>query len=543
MLCAKHAVVFVLALIHEWIVRCNELTAVVFYPNSTGTMTTLVYEIQELSSIGKVAPGASQEKLFICTSEAVQDKLCTDKDLGLYLINKPTLSGTSIQQQRLDFGASLKNQTTLSHKVNTTGFYCVSVAPYGSNVATGETFRGHVDFVNSFHGQLPASEHPKLYFYGWLTVVYLAMAAVWLMLCFKYKDQIVTVQHFITGTFVLLTVEMACEFAYYSYFNAHAIDYLHFRSISGQSSVTGMARFWLLLTNILEPTRDSLSFFLLLIVAMGYGVVRPTIGSVINKVYLLTALHFICGAMYSVGVILVLLDIASEWVAFFIFPLAFTLTAFYMWILSSLKATILYLSERRQTFKCAMFQRLKLILFGSAAFVSFYLFGMIFYVNFVGPNNFLYQSWKYRWFLLDGILSLLYFVAFALIAWTWRPTGNNMRLAMSDELATDEEAPGTEYEIHTIGPDDLDRDALEVDADHLHQLSQAQSDTGVPPEYNEFTSDGRIELKDDKRHHDIEDDEYDVVFEADHDISRRSYDTDKKHDHEVQRLRLHEEDS
>ena len=48
--------------------------------------------------------------------------------------------------------------------------------------------------------------------------------------------------------------------------------------------------------------------------------------------------------------------------------------------------------------------------------------------------------------------------------------------------------------------------------------------------------------KDDKHHHDIEDDEFDVVFEADHDMSRRSYDTDQKNDHEVQRLRLHEED-
>ena len=174
-------------------VCCLELTAVVFYPNSTGTVTTLVYEFQDIGIIGKVAPDGSQDKLFMCTPEAVQDKLCTDKDLGLYLIDKPNLSGTSIQQQRIDFGASLTNQTILSHKVNTTGFYCVSVEPYGSNMAMSEAFRGHVDFVNSFHGQLPASEHPKLYFYGWLTLTYLAMAIAWLMLCFKYKDQIVTV--------------------------------------------------------------------------------------------------------------------------------------------------------------------------------------------------------------------------------------------------------------------------------------------------------------------------------------------------------------
>ena len=91
-------------------VCCLELTAVVFYPNSTGTVTTLVYEFQDIGIIGKVAPDGSQDKLFMCTPEAVQDKLCTDKDLGLYLIDKPNLSGTSIHQQRIDYGACLRNQ-------------------------------------------------------------------------------------------------------------------------------------------------------------------------------------------------------------------------------------------------------------------------------------------------------------------------------------------------------------------------------------------------------------------------------------------------
>ena len=524
-------------------VCCLELTAVVFYPNSTGTVTTLVYEIQELVKIGRPASEASLNKLFLCTPEAVQDKLCTDKDLGLYLIAEPTLSGASIQQQRLDFGESLRNQTTFSHKVNITGFYCVSVEPYGLKMGTSEAFRGHVEFVSSFHGQLPASEHPKLYFYGWLTLIYLVVTIAWLILCFKYKDQIVTVQHFITGTMLLLTIEMACEWACYSYFNAHAIDYLHFRSVNGQASVTGMARFWIIFSNVLESARDSLSLFLLLIVAMGYGVVRPTIGSVINKVYLLSALQFIFSILCSVCEFLIIMNIVSMGFVVLVLPFSITLTIFYFWIHSSLRATINYLSERRQTFKCAMFQRLDHIVTGSFFSAFSYFMGIFIYNAFEEIFDFKYQFWKYRWFLLDGILSLLYFVAFALIAWTWRPTGNNMRLAMSDELATYEEAPGTEYEIHAIGQDDLDRDALEVDPNHLHQLSQAQNDTGVPPEYNEFTSDGRIELKDDKHHHDIEDDEFDVVFEADHDMSRRSYDTDQKNDHEVQRLRLHEEDS
>ena len=48
------------------------------------------------------------------------------------------------------------------------------------------------------------------------------------------------------------------------------------------------------------------------------------------------------------------------------------------------------------------------------------------------------DTWKTRWWLLDGWLSILYMTVFAAIAFLWRPTGNNTRLAMSDELATDE---------------------------------------------------------------------------------------------------------
>lgn len=48
-------------------------------------------------------------------------------------------------------------------------------------------------------------------------------------------------------------------------------------------------------------------------------------------------------------------------------------------------------------------------------------------------------TWQTRWILLDGWLGILYLVVFASIAWLWRPTGENRRLALSDELPQDEE--------------------------------------------------------------------------------------------------------
>jgi hypothetical protein len=49
------------------------------------------------------------------------------------------------------------------------------------------------------------------------------------------------------------------------------------------------------------------------------------------------------------------------------------------------------------------------------------------------------STWQTRWIILDGWLGILYLVVFTSIAWLWRPTGENRRLALSDELPQDEE--------------------------------------------------------------------------------------------------------
>lgn len=62
-------------------------------------------------------------------------------------------------------------------------------------------------------------------------------------------------------------------------------------------------------------------------------------------------------------------------------------------------------------------------------------------------------------------VSLLYFAVFAAVAWLWRPSDNNFRLAMSDELATDED------DVHDLedleggkdSPNHLSRDEVVFD--------------------------------------------------------------------------------
>lgn len=163
-------------------------------------------------------------------------------------------------------------------------------------------------------------------------------------------------QYYISGTIVFLIIEMLANFAYYRYINKHG------------GGATSLA--FLFVVSILNAARNSLSFFLLLIVSMGLSVVRQNLGGVMGRVRILTGMHFVFGGgfrmcskihrlmsvLYSVGTVEVELDVsyivlgflceaniqsaALAVVMLLIFPLALTLTAFLMWIIVSLNGEL-----------------------------------------------------------------------------------------------------------------------------------------------------------------------------------------------------------
>lgn len=68
------------------------------------------------------------------------------------------------------------------------------------------------------------------------------------------------VQNYITAILIFLMLEMLITWAFYDYMNVHG-------------SNTG-AKILMIVVAILNAIRNSFSFFLLLIVCMGYGVVK-----------------------------------------------------------------------------------------------------------------------------------------------------------------------------------------------------------------------------------------------------------------------------
>ncbi|KAI9264356.1 lung seven transmembrane receptor-domain-containing protein, partial [Phascolomyces articulosus] len=313
------------------------------------------------------------------------------------------------------------------YKVEETGYYCVAILPANLENDTTAYFDSWIEWRLPY-GNLPASDYPKLLFYGIFALIYLCVGLFWGVQSFRYWQDILPVQHFLSGAIFFLTVEMAVNWGFWEAYNQ-----------TGSPS-------------LLNAGRTSMSFFMLLVVCMGYSVVKPSLGSTMKKCVILALTHFFFGVVYSLGVMLLSPETAGFLVLLVIFPLALTMSAFYVWIFSSLAATIQTLEMRKQHEKVKMYTRLhRLLIFSVIMVVVIFILNMF---AFSGRNevDWAANSWKWRWIMLDGLLNVLYFVVFFVIIVLWRPTQNNQRYGLQQISQDEEEAMDLENQLrHTEG--------------------------------------------------------------------------------------------
>ncbi|KAL4241630.1 LU7TM family protein [Abortiporus biennis] len=358
--------------------------------------------------------------------------------------------------------------SSIQYKVRKSGYYCVAIIPVtvmqtttrqaSTDVPFHPKYAGTVFFQNTFQGKLPASDYPKVNFYFAMFLVYTAIGAAWGWLCYKNIQDLLPIQYYLSSLLGFLVVEMVANWAYYRYLNAHG---------RGTTSTV-----FLIVVAILDAGRNALSFFLLLIVSLGLSVVRESLGKTMIKCQALAVAHFIFGVLYAIGIVELELESTSALVLLmFVIPLAFTLSGFLLWILYSLNATIVQLASRKQHYKLSMFTWLYRLLLMTVLVIA--LFFVVSSLTFSGrlAEDYGAKSWRSQWWLLDGWLTLLYLVDFLGIAWLWRPSPNNRRLAMFDELAQDE-ADAEDYDLESLerrdglGMHDHDDDASTLVGGH-----------------------------------------------------------------------------
>ncbi|KAI0782376.1 lung seven transmembrane receptor-domain-containing protein [Irpex lacteus] len=480
-------------------------------------------DMQYLGKVTSMVDDLLPQKTYVCTDDAVRGGFCDNSQLGRFIIDLPTdksINQTSFWTARVGFGDSpsspppsnetvgssgfwdnpegnptppdanseytspwkrgeietralvrrqdalnpspggiLRYSQPIQYLVRKTGYYCVAIVPLRVRPASGSSptprqtsdihpdYSGTVLFKNKFSGKLSASDYPKVNFYFAMFIVYTILAAAWGFQCWRNLQDLLPIQYYLSSLLGFLVIEMVANWAYYRYLNAHG---------KGAASTV-----FLIVVAILDAGRNAGSFFLLLVVSLGLSVVRESLGRTMIRCQLLAVAHFIFGVLYAVGIVELEMESTSAFVLLlFVIPLAFTLSGFLLWILYSLNATIVQLAARKQRYKLGMFKWLYRILMMTVLMVA--IFFVVSSMTFSGrlAEDYGARSWKVQWWLLDGWLSLLFLVDFIAIAYLWRPTPNNRRLAMFDELAQDEE-----------DAEDYDMEALErrTDADQTYR--------------------------------------------------------------------------
>ncbi|KAF2767674.1 ER membrane protein [Teratosphaeria nubilosa] len=379
---------------------------------------------------------------MICDHGAVEAGSCTEEQLGEFI-----LAPNATDKSRYDIltqAVHLSNPPAIRYPVKKTGYYCLVTNPFSANPDT-EEYTAMVEFRNAF-GELPAAQIAKLPFYAAFTIIYAFVAIGWAALYYLNRSDILAVQNYVTAILVFLVIEMFMTWLFYDYQNRHGLS-------------VG-AKALMIVVSILSAARNSFSFFLLLIVCMGYGVVKPTLGKTMIYVRWLAITHFVFGVIYAIASLSITPENAGPLILLVVLPLAASLTAFYVWTLNSLNLTMKDLTQRKQTVKAAMYRKLWwcILLTIIVIFVFFFINSW----TFAGTTttDFIPTHWQTRWFILDGWLNLVYLADVAFIAYIWRPTANNRRFAMSDELAQDDDG----FEIASLRDSfDLDLEDPETD--------------------------------------------------------------------------------
>ena len=396
-----------------------------------------IFEWRDATKIGKPAPGAPDTIYEVCNSRAIELGLCGQDDLGKFITDAPSIINEAVHTRETA-------RPIIKMNIENTGYFCVDTQP----VSDFEfEYRAFVEFRNAY-GELPGAQVPKLAFYGALTIVYAVVGIFWGFLYFQNRSDILPVQNYITATLVFLVVEMLLTWGYYDYMNRHG------KNVGANALMIAVS--------ILNAARNSLSFFLLLIVCMGYGVVKPSLGRLMKWIRGLAIVHFIFGVIFAIAGNTLKPEDTGPLILLVVLPLFVTGTIFYVWTLNSLGKTLKDLVERKQRVKALMYRKLWwCILLSILIIFGFFLLNLMFFSG-RGDESFTPTHWQTRWFVLDGWLSLVYLVDVAFISYLWRPTANNRRFAMSDEINQDDEG----FEIASVRDslDDMDEDEARAQA-------------------------------------------------------------------------------
>ncbi|XP_059973463.1 transmembrane protein 87B isoform X1 [Mesoplodon densirostris] len=256
------------------------------------------------------------------------------------------------------------------------------------------------------HGYISASDWPLMIFYMVMCIVYILYGVLWLMWSACYWKDILRIQFWIAAVIFLGMLEKAVFYAEYQNINS--------TGLSTQSL--------LIFAELISAIKRTLARLLVIIVSLGYGIVKPRLGTVMHRVIGLGILYFIFAA--TEGVIRVIGANDSDLVLLASLPLSLLDSGLCWWIFISLAQTMKTLRLRKNTVKFSLYRH----------FTNTLIFAIMASVVFMVWTTKTFRiakcqsDWMERW-VDDAFWSFLFSLILIVIMFLWRPSANNQRYA------------------------------------------------------------------------------------------------------------------
>ncbi|KAL6101693.1 tmem87b [Pungitius sinensis] len=291
------------------------------------------------------------------------------------------------------------------------------------------------------HGYISITEWPLMIFYMVMCVVYIFYALLWFIWAACYWKDLLRIQFWIAGVIFLGMVEKAVFCAEYE--NTNAVG----------SASPGL----LIFAELVSALKRTLARLLVIIVSLGYGIVKPRLGQVMHRVVGLGILYFSFASIEGVLRITGAKD--SDLALLANIPLALLDSSLCWWIFVSLAQTIKTLKLRKNPVKLSLYRH----------FTNTLIFAVIASIIFMGwmAKKFRLADCQSDWIELwveDAFWRFLFSVILFVIMFLWRPSANNQRYAFTPLIDDSDDEEIEEFVASTNIADGIKLRASKIDA-------------------------------------------------------------------------------
>lgn len=272
------------------------------------------------------------------------------------------------------------------------------------------------------HGYISITEWPLMIFYMVMCIVYILYALLWFIWAACYWKDLLRIQFWIAGVIFLGMVEKAVFCAEYE--NTNAVG----------SATSGL----LIFAELVSALKRTLARLLVIIVSLGYGIVKPRLGTVMHRVVGLGMLYFAFASIEGVLRITGAKD--SDLALLANIPLALLDSSLCWWIFVSLAQTIRTLKLRRNPVKLSLYRH----------FTNTLIFAVIASIIFMGwiAKKFRLADCQSDWIELwveDAFWRFLFSLILLVIMFLWRPSANNQRYAFTPLIDDSDDEENEEF--------------------------------------------------------------------------------------------------